>query len=170
MAECFTPTAKSFTSGSADDVGSNPLRLSFLFKCRGSSAQSDRDRSSTVKETLKWLKPLPILMQESFSLVLTVMRQVQSPSTGISVPTSSSPETESSALNKLNERTNEPHNNNDNVPLSCAHQRPDCSHGTYSPKYNILYTRRAQSYQNNLRKVLYAHTHTHTMTIAEIGY
>ena len=33
-------------------------------------------------------------------------------------------------------------------------------------KYNILYVRRGQSYQNNLHKVLYgnAHTYTHTQT------
>ena len=31
---------------------------------------------------------------------------------------------------------------------------------------NIPYTCRAQSYQNNLRKVLYAHTHTHTHYLA----
>jgi len=30
--------------------------------------------------------------------------------------------------------------------------------------YDILYTRRAQSYQNNLHKVLYRNTHTHTHT------
>ena len=38
----------------------------------------------------------------------------------------------------------------------------------------ILYTRTAQSYQNNLHKVLYgnthAHAHTHTMTVAATGY
>ena len=41
-------------------------------------------------------------------------------------------------------------------------------------KYNMLYTRRGRSYQNNLHKALYgnthARTHTHTLTIAEIGY
>ena len=45
-------------------------------------------------------------------------------------------------------------NNNNNVHLSCAHQRPERSHDTYQPKYDILYTRRAQSYQNNLHNYL----------------
>ena len=35
--------------------------------------------------------------------------------------------------------------NNNNVHLLRAHQRPECSHNTYYPKY-ILYTCRAQSY------------------------
>ena len=46
-------------------------------------------------------------------------------------------------------------NNNNNVHLSCAHRRPERSHDTY-PKHDTLYTRRAQSYQNNLHEVLYA--------------
>ena len=33
--------------------------------------------------------------------------------------------------------------NNNNVQLSCAHQRPERSHDTYEPKYDILYTCRA---------------------------
>ena len=33
--------------------------------------------------------------------------------------------------------------NNNNVHLSCAHQRPERSHDTYKPKYDILYTCRA---------------------------
>ena len=44
------------------------------------------------------------------------------------------------------------------VHLSCAHQLPDRSYHTYWPKYTILYTRRGQSYQNNLRKALYGNT------------
>ena len=32
---------------------------------------------------------------------------------------------------------------NNNVHLSCAHQRPERSHDTYQPKYDILYTCRA---------------------------
>ena len=55
-------------------------------------------------------------------------------------------------------------NNNDNVHLPCTHQCPEHSHNTYYPKYNILYTRRVQSYQNNLHKVLYGNTHTHAHT------
>ena len=31
-------------------------------------------------------------------------------------------------------------NNNNNVHLSCAHQRPERSHDTYQPKYDIIYT------------------------------
>ena len=34
-------------------------------------------------------------------------------------------------------------NNNHNVHLSCAHQRPERSHDTYWSKYDILYTCRA---------------------------
>ena len=49
---------------------------------------------------------------------------------------------------------------NNNVHLSGIHQRLECSHDTY----DILYTCRAQSYQNNLLKVLYRNTHTHTHT------
>ena len=54
--------------------------------------------------------------------------------------------------------------NNNNVHLSCAHQRPERSHDTYERKFDILYTRRAQSYQNNLHKVLYRKTNTHART------
>ena len=37
----------------------------------------------------------------------------------------------------------------------------------YQLKYDILYTYRAQSYQNNLHKVVYGkHTHTHARTHA----
>ena len=43
---------------------------------------------------------------------------------------------------------------NNNVHLSCTHQHPERSHDTYWPKYDILYTHRASSYQNNLHKVL----------------
>ena len=66
--------------------------------------------------------------------------------------------------------------NKNKVHLPCAHQCPERSHDTYLPKYAILYTRRAQSYQNSLHKVLYVktnkhthytHTHTHAMTVAE---
>ena len=79
----------------------------------------------------------------------------------------------------------ERHHANNNVHLSCAHQRPEHSHDTYQPKYDIIYTCRAQSYQNNLHKVLYRKTNTHTtctpthpqtnkqthkMTVAETGY
>ena len=46
-------------------------------------------------------------------------------------------------------------NNNSNVHLSLAHQRPERSHDTYQRKYDILYTCRAQSYKNNLHNVLY---------------
>ena len=53
-------------------------------------------------------------------------------------------------------------NDNNNVHLSCTHQHPDRSHDTYSPKYNFLYTRRAQSYQNNLHNVLCGNTHART--------
>ena len=35
---------------------------------------------------------------------------------------------------------------------------PERSDNTYLPKHNILYTCRAQSYQNNLHKVLYVKT------------
>ena len=52
-------------------------------------------------------------------------------------------------------------NNNNNVHLSCVHRRPERSHDTY-PKHDTLYTRRAQSYQNNLHKVLYAGGKTET--------
>ena len=45
---------------------------------------------------------------------------------------------------------------------------PECSDDTYLPNYNILYTHRAQFYQNNLHKVIYENTHT--LTVAETGY
>ena len=51
-----------------------------------------------------------------------------------------------------------PHNNN--VHSSCAHQRPERSDDTYTTRHNIQYTHRAQSYQNNLHKVLYGNTRT----------
>ena len=52
------------------------------------------------------------------------------------------------------------------IHLPCAHQRPERSHDTNQPKYNILCTCKAQSYQNNLHKVLYrkAHARTHAPT------
>ena len=34
-------------------------------------------------------------------------------------------------------------NNNNNVHLSCAHQRPERSRDTYQPKYDILHICRA---------------------------
>ena len=74
--------------------------------------------------------------------------------------------------------------NNNNVHLSCAHQCPERSL-IHINLNTIFYTRRAQSYPNNLHKVLYrktntctthtrAHTHTHmrarTHWLAETGY
>ena len=47
------------------DLGSNPLRLSFLFKICGLWTLLVT-LSLTINQTLKWLSPLPILMQESF--------------------------------------------------------------------------------------------------------
>ena len=55
------------------------------------------------------------------------------------------------------------------------------THITHINLYNIMYTRRRQSYQNSLHKALFAHTththkhinthtHTHTLTVAETGY
>ena len=47
------------------DLGSNPLRLAFLFKvvvCGHCLVTL----SLTISETLKWLLSLPILMQKSF--------------------------------------------------------------------------------------------------------
>ena len=43
-----------------------------------------------------------------------------------------------------------PRVNNNNVHLSHAHQRPEHSHSTYEPKYDIAYTCGAQSYQKQL--------------------
>ena len=44
------------------------------------------------------------------------------------------------------------------------HALINCSHDIYWLKYNILYLCRAQSYLNNLHKVLYGNTHTHAHT------
>ena len=63
-----------------------------------------------------------------------------------------------------------------NVHLSHAHQRPEHSHSTYEPKYDILYTCRAQSSQKqltvlvpNTRKVqnerLFIKSQTHSLHI-----
>ena len=52
-------------SGKQRDLGSNPLRLSFLFKSCGLWTLSC-DFVLTVNETLKWLSSLSTLMQRSF--------------------------------------------------------------------------------------------------------
>ena len=48
------------------DLGSIPLRLSFLFKKVVVYGHCLVTLSLAVNETLKWLSSLPILMQESF--------------------------------------------------------------------------------------------------------
>ena len=50
------------------DLGSNPRRLSFLFKNGGLCMDTVlfETLSLTINETLKWLLSLPILMQGSF--------------------------------------------------------------------------------------------------------
>jgi len=57
-------------AGKQKDLGSVPLQLSLLFKkvmvCGHSLVTLSL--TVTVNETLKWLSPLPILMQESFWL------------------------------------------------------------------------------------------------------
>ena len=52
-------------AGKRSDLGSNPLRLSFLFKSCGLWTLSC-DFIPHNCETLKWLSSLPTLMQESF--------------------------------------------------------------------------------------------------------
>ena len=52
-------------TGKQKDFGSNPLRLSFLFKCCGLWTLSC-DFVPHNYEILKWLSSLPIVMQESF--------------------------------------------------------------------------------------------------------
>ena len=67
-------------------------------------------------------------------------------------------------------------NTNNNVHLSCAHQRPEHSRDTYEPKYDILYAQRTQTYRNNLLKVYgktnkhthHTHTHTHTVVLVSL--
>ena len=55
--------------------------------------------------------------------------------------------------------------NNNHVHLSHAHQCPERSHNTYEPKYDILYTCRALSYQKQFTSsIIRKHTHTHTHT------
>ena len=49
-------------AGKQRDLGSNPLRLSFVVVCGHHLVTL----SLTINETLKWLSSLPILMQESF--------------------------------------------------------------------------------------------------------
>ena len=53
-------------AGKQRDLGSNPLRLSFLFKSCGLWTLSCDFVSLTINETLKWLSTLPILIKESF--------------------------------------------------------------------------------------------------------
>ena len=73
-------------AGKQRDLGSNPLRLSFLFKkvvvcghCLVTLSLTVNETlkvvvcghcpvtlSLTIKQTLKWLSSLPVLMQESF--------------------------------------------------------------------------------------------------------
>ena len=48
------------------------------------------------------------------------------------------------------------------IHLSWAHQRPIRSHGTNQPKYNIICTCKAQSYQNDLH--YYIEKCTHALT------
>ena len=50
------PVWPSGKAGKQRDLGSNPLRLSFLFVTL----------SLTINKTLKWLSSLPTLIQESF--------------------------------------------------------------------------------------------------------
>ena len=50
-------------AGKQRDVGSNPLRLSFLFKGVVVCGHCLLTSSLTINETLKWLSPLPILLQ-----------------------------------------------------------------------------------------------------------
>ena len=53
-------------AGKQKDFGSIPLRLSFLFKRVVVYGHCLLTLSLTIKETLKWLSSLPVLMQESF--------------------------------------------------------------------------------------------------------
>ena len=53
-------------AGKRTDLGSIPLRLSFLFKNVVVCGHRLVTLSITINETLKWLSTLPILMQESF--------------------------------------------------------------------------------------------------------
>ena len=59
------PVWPSGKAGKQKDLGSNPLRLSFLFKSNGLWTQSC-DFVPHNYETLTWLSSLPILMQKSF--------------------------------------------------------------------------------------------------------
>ena len=62
--ELVWPSGKAL-AGKQRDVGSNPFRLSFLFKGVVVCGHCLLTSSLTINETLKWLSPLPILMQES---------------------------------------------------------------------------------------------------------
>ena len=58
------PVWPSGKAGKQKDLGSNLLRLSFLFKSSG--LWTLVTLPLTINETLKWLSSLPVLMQESF--------------------------------------------------------------------------------------------------------
>ena len=60
------PSGKAVRLISRKDLGSIPLRLSFLFKKVVVCGHCLVTLSLAVNETLKWLSSLPILMQESF--------------------------------------------------------------------------------------------------------
>ena len=66
---------------------------------------------------------------------------------------------DSSNVDKNNDNNN--HHNN-TVHLSCTHQRLERSHDTYQPKYDILYTHRAQSHQNYPDKAPYGSLYTYS--------
>ena len=53
-------------AGKQKDLGSIPLRLSFLLQRFVVCGHCLVTLSLTINETLKWLSSLPILMQESF--------------------------------------------------------------------------------------------------------
>ena len=53
-------------AGKRKDLGSIQLRLSFLFKKVVVCGHCLVTLSFTINETLKWLPPLPIIVQESF--------------------------------------------------------------------------------------------------------
>ena len=55
-----------YKSGKKRDLGSNPLRLSSLFKKVVVCGHCLMTSSLTINETLKWLSSLPTLMQKSF--------------------------------------------------------------------------------------------------------
>ena len=60
------PVWPSGKAGKQKDLGSNLLRLSFLFKSVVVCGNCLVTLSFTINETLKWLPPLPIIVQESF--------------------------------------------------------------------------------------------------------